>query len=154
MTDESTSDPSGGIVPGEAEDDGELDPSDALTGDPAVRDPEMGVVDVPDRYRFATGHGTTWDEERDGDSLAARLRQEEREPADEDPYLVDEQSEDHDGDLARAEGSTYRPPRLLVAEDGGLGPGLDQQQVAATSAFEESRATAPEDLAIHYDDRL
>ena len=153
MADNGLSDASGGIVPGEAEDDGELDPSDSLTGDPAVPDPEMGVVDAPDRYRFATAHGTTWNEESFGDSLSARLRQEERDVSDEGPYVVDEQSEDYDGDLARSGAPADRFTGLLVADGGGLGPGLDQDQIAVGGMADESGIGGTEDAAIHYDEQ-
>ena len=153
MADNGSSDTFGGIVPADAEDDGELDPSDSLTRDPAVRDPEMGVVDAPDRYRFATAHGTTWAEESDGESLSARLRQEEREVSDEGPYVVDEQSEDYEGDVARSGAPADRFSGLLVAEGGGLGPGLSQDQVAGSGTADESGVGGTEDAAIHYEEQ-
>src|SRR5438445_12687013 len=82
------------------EDDGVLDASDTLEGDPGDDPLDTGIVS-PDRWSAGEGYGTTLSEERAGESLDRLLAQEEPEP---DPYA--EEDRPQDAPLARA----YRAP--------------------------------------------
>ena len=66
----------------ELEDDGTLDASDTLEGDPGDDPLDQGIV-PPDRWSAGEGFGTTLAEERAGESLDQLLAEEEPEP---DPY--------------------------------------------------------------------
>lgn len=133
---------------GELEDDGELDPSETLLADPGDRDPEQGPVDAPDGYRAATAFGTTEQEERTGQSLDALLRQEEPDLRDDGGSAPDEQyeSDGTTGDLDR-EGDEQGPDGVLTSVDGGLGPGLHEDQVADRVGIEGTPGA--EDAAVH-----
>src|SRR5260370_39352851 len=63
----------------EAEDDGLLDPSDTLEGEPDD-DPLDPGYEPPDRWSAGEGFGTTLAEERQGESLDQLLAGEEPEP--------------------------------------------------------------------------
>src|SRR5712692_10745069 len=93
----------------EAEDDGVLDPSDTLEGDPGD-DPLDPGIEPPDRWSAGERFGTTLSEERTGESLDQLLAEEEPEP---DPYA--EADLDPDGPLPDDD----QEPRAgrLVAED-------------------------------------
>src|SRR6266568_8602739 len=81
MPDESY-DPSAGPDENDLEDDGELDASDTLEGDPGDDPLDTGVA-PPDRWSAGERFGTTLAEEREGESLDQLLAEEEPEP---DPY--------------------------------------------------------------------
>ena len=81
MTDDNAVDDSGE----ELEDDGVLDASDTLDGDPGDDPLDQGIVPA-DRWSAGERYGTTLAEERAGESLDQLLAQEQPEP---DPYADD-----------------------------------------------------------------
>ena len=61
-------DPSSGIDDSDLEDDGTLDASDTLDGDPGDDPLDQGIV-PPDRWSAGEGFGTTLAEERAGEGV-------------------------------------------------------------------------------------
>src|ERR1700685_279718 len=75
-------DPSSGIDENDLEDDGTLDASDTLDGDPGAAPLDRRIV-PPDGCWAGEAFGTTLAEERAGESLDQLLAEEEPDP---DPY--------------------------------------------------------------------
>jgi hypothetical protein len=142
MPDE-TEEPSFDLEENELEDDGTLDASDTLDGDPGDDPLDAGIV-PPDRWSAGEGFGTTLSEERAGESLDQLLAQEEPEP---DPYAEGDRPQD--GPLA----SDYPEPRSgrLVAEDEGAHPDTEPDLVARDAGIDGGAATA-EEAAVHIQD--
>src|ERR1035438_1998676 len=88
MPDDEIYDPSDNL-----EDDGTLDASDTLDGDPGDDPLDAGII-PPDRWSAGEGFGTTLAEAQAGESLDQLLAEEEPEP---DPYAEAEDDEDDDG---------------------------------------------------------
>jgi hypothetical protein len=118
------------------EDDGTLDASDTLEGDPGDDPLDAGII-PPDRWSAGEGFGTTLAEQRAGESLDQLLAEEEPEP---DPYAEDEDGEDLTGDepdprsgrlLARDEGAHSVEEPGLVANDVGIDGGAATAEEAA-----------------------
>src|SRR3984893_14109807 len=105
------------------EDDGTLDASDTLDGDPGD-DPLDPGIEPPDRWSAGERFGTTLSEEREGESLDQLLAEEEPEP---DPYA--EEDRPQEAPLA----PDYEEPRAgrLVAEDEGAHPVAEPDLVAS-----------------------
>jgi hypothetical protein len=93
-----TYDPSSGIEENDLEDDGTLDASDTLDGDPGDDPLDQGIA-PPERWSAGQGFGTTLAEERAGESLDQLLAEE---APDIDPY---------------AEADTDLPPEGPLADD-------------------------------------
>ncbi len=127
----------------EAEDDGLLDASDTLEGDPGDDPLDTGVA-PPDRWSAAERFGTTLSEEREGESLDQLLAEEDPEP---DPYA--------EGDLPQDAplASDYAEPRAgrLVAEDEGAHPDTEPDLVARDVGIDGGAAGA-EEAAVHVED--
>ncbi|HEY7144582.1 MAG TPA: DUF5709 domain-containing protein [Streptosporangiaceae bacterium] len=148
MPDDETYDPSS--EPGEydpddydTEDDGLLDASDTLEGDPGDDPLDTGIA-PPDRWSAGEGFGSTPAEERQGESLDRLLAEEEPEP---DPYA--ESDLPGDAPLGR-----YEPePRAgrLVADDEGAHAGEEADLVARDAGIDGGAATA-EEAAVHVED--
>ncbi len=137
-----TYDPSG-PEENELEDDGTLDASDTLEGDPGDDPLDTGIA-APDRWSAGESFGTTLAEERQGESLDQLLAEEE---PDADPYA--------DDDLA-----TYAIPNddepdarsgRLVAEDEGAHPDTEPDLVARDVGIDGGAAGA-EEAAVHIQD--
>src|SRR5665811_2044851 len=93
MPDDDRYDSSDDLEDVELEDDGTLDASDTLVGDPGDDPLDAGII-PPDRWSAGEGFGTTLSEEQAGESLDQLLAEEEPEP---DPYAEAEDDEDGDG---------------------------------------------------------
>jgi len=136
MPDDEIYDPSDNL-----EDDGTLDASDTLDGDPGDDPLDAGII-PPDRWSAGEGFGTTLSEERAGESLDQLLAEEEPEP---DPYAEAEDDEDDDG-LADNEPD----PRSgrLVAEDEGAHPD-EEPDLFARDVGIDGGAAGAEEAAVH-----
>ena len=136
MPDDDTYDSSADLEDTELEDDGTLDASDTLEGDPGDDPLDQGIV-PPDRWSAGEGFGTTLAEERAGESLDQLLAEEEPEP---DPYR------DLDDEL-EAEPRSGR----LVAVDEGAHPDAEPDLVARDVGIDAGAASA-EEAAVHTTD--
>ncbi|HLX48444.1 MAG TPA: DUF5709 domain-containing protein [Streptosporangiaceae bacterium] len=127
----------------ELEDDGVLDPSDTLDGDPGDDPLDAGYL-PPDRWSAGERFGTTLAEEREGESLDQLLGEEE---PDVDPYA--EEDLPQDAPLA----SDYAEPRAgrLVAEDEGAHPDTEADLVARDFGIDGGAASS-EEAAVHVQD--
>ena len=145
MPDDEIYDPSSGPDENDLEDDGVLDASDTLEGDPGDDPLDTGIV-PPDRWSAGEGYGTTWSEERAGESLDRLLAQEEPEA---DPYAEDEDDRPQDAPLGR----DFPDPRSgrLVAEDEGAHPDTEADLVARDVGIDAGAASA-EEAAVHTQD--
>src|SRR5450432_2224010 len=140
MPDGDMYDPSSDIDENDLEDDGTLDASDTLDGDPGDDPLDTGIV-PPDRWSAGEGFGTTLAEERAGESLDQLLAEEEPDP---DPYA--EAAEAQDDPLA---GDDLQPRAgRLVAEDEGSHPDTEADLVARDVGIDGGAATA-EEAAVH-----
>jgi hypothetical protein len=127
----------------EAEDDGVLDPSDTLEGDPGD-DPLDPGIEPPDRWSAGERFGTTLSEERQGESLDQLLAEEEPES---DPYA--EEDRPQEAPLA----PDYEEPRAgrLIAEDEGAHTVAEPDLVASDVGIDGGGAGA-EEAAVHVQD--
>jgi hypothetical protein len=127
----------------ELEDDGVLDPSDTLEGDPGDDPLDAGYLPA-DRWSAGERFGTTLEEEREGESLDQLLAEEE---PDVDPYAEGDLPQD--GPLA----SDYAEPRAgrLVAEDEGAHSDTEADLVARDFGVDGGAASA-EEAAVHVED--
>src|SRR5450432_2699722 len=106
MPDDEIYDPSDNL-----EDDGTLDASDTLDGDPGDDPLDAGII-PPDRWSAGEGFGTTLAEERAGESLDQLLAEEEPEP---DPYAEPDPGPDSAyGDSSGDELPEARAGRLVA----------------------------------------
>src|SRR6266851_5536553 len=122
------------------EDDGVLDASDTLDGDPGDDPLDAGIV-PPDRWSAGEGFGTTLSEDRAGESLDQLLAEEEPEP---DPYAEADFPQDEplpDDDQEPRSGR-------LVAADEGAHPDVEPDLVARDVGIDGGAATA-EEAAVH-----
>jgi Family of unknown function (DUF5709) len=134
--------PSAGSDENDLEDDGVLDASDTLNGDPGDDPLDTGIA-PPDRWSAGEGFGTTLSEQRQGESLDQLLAEEEPEA---DPYAED----DLDADAAPGEEQDARSGRL-VAEDEGAHPHTEPDLVARDVGIDGGAAGA-EEAAVHIQD--
>jgi hypothetical protein len=136
-------DPSSGLEDDEAEDDGVLDASDTLDGDPGDDPLDAGYL-PSDRWSAGERFGTTLAEERQGESLDELLAEEEPEA---DPYA--------EGDLPQDAplAADYPEPRAgrLVAEDEGAHADTEADLVARDVGIDGGGAGA-EEAAVHVED--
>lgn len=143
MPDGDTYDPSSDIDENDLEDDGTLDASDTLDGDPGDDPLDTGIL-PPDRWSAGEGFGTTLTEERAGESLDQLLAEEEPDP---DPYA--EAAEAQDDPLT---GDDLEPRAgRLVAEDEGSHPDTEADLVARDVGIDGGAASA-EEAAVHVQD--
>jgi hypothetical protein len=143
MPDGDTYDPSSDIDENDLEDDGTLDASDTLDGDPGDDPLDTGIL-PPDRWSAGEGFGTTLAEERAGESLDQLLAEEEPDP---DPYAEAAEAED---DPLTGDDLEPRAGRL-VAEDEGSHPDTEADLVARDVGIDGGAATA-EEAAVHVQD--
>jgi hypothetical protein len=136
MPDDEIYDPSDNL-----EDDGTLDASDTLDGDPGDDPLDAGII-PPDRWSAGEGFGTTLAEERAGESLDQLLAEEEPEP---DPYAEAEDDEDDDG-LADNEPDP-RSGRLVAADEGAHPD--EEQDLLARDVGIDGGAAGAEEAAVH-----
>jgi hypothetical protein len=136
MPDDEIYDPSDNL-----EDDGTLDASDTLDGDPGDDPLDAGII-PPDRWSAGEGFGTTLAEERTGESLDQLLAEEEPEP---DPYAEAEDDEDDDG-LADNEPDP-RSGRLVAADEGAHPD--EEPDLFAHDVGIDGGAAGAEEAAVH-----
>jgi hypothetical protein len=96
----------------DVEDDGVLDPADSLETDDLRADVLDTGVDAGEGYRAATRFGTTWDEERRGESLEQLLSEEEPDQPRDDEWTDEDVPSDED------EPPFPRTGRLVAADEG------------------------------------
>jgi Family of unknown function (DUF5709) len=136
-------DPSYGLEDEDSEDDGVLDASDTLDGNPGDDPLDAGYL-PPDRWSAGERFGTTLAEEREGESLDQLLAEEEPEA---DPYA--------EGDLPQDAplAADYPEPRAgrLVAEDEGAHADTEADLVARDVGIDGGAAGA-EEAAVHVED--
>jgi hypothetical protein len=143
MPDGDTYDPSSDIDENDLEDDGTLDASDTLDGDPGDDPLDAGIL-PPDRWSAGEGFGTTLAEERAGESLDQLLAEEVPDP---DPYAEAAETED---DPLTGDDLEPRAGRL-VAEDEGSHPDTEADLVARDVGIDGGAASA-EEAAVHVQD--
>jgi hypothetical protein len=143
MYDELAAELDGNELDDELEDDGTLDASDTLEGDPGDDPLDTGIV-PPDRWSAGEGFGTTLAEERQGESLDQLLAEEEPEP---DPYAQADLPPD---DSLRDDDQDPRAGRL-VAEDEGAHSDVEPDLVARDVGIDGGAASA-EEAAVHVSD--
>jgi len=143
MPGDETYDPSEGLEDSEAEDDGVLDASDTLDGDPGEDPLDTGIIPA-DRWSAGERFGTTLTEEREGESLDQLLAEEE---PDVDPYAEGDRPQE--APLA----SEFPEPRAgrLVAEDEGAHPDTEADLIARDVGIDGGAAGA-EEAAVHVSD--
>ena len=125
------------------EDDGVLDASDTLDGNPGDDPLDQGIV-PPDRWSAGEGFGTTLAEERAGESLDLLLAQE---VPDLDPYAEADTEVLPDGSRPRDAPAERRAGRLLTADE-GTHPRPARDLVAREVGIDGGAATA-EEAAVH-----
>jgi hypothetical protein len=129
------------------EDEGSLSTSDTLDDD-AVEDAlDAGIVPA-DKWAGANRFGTTPEEEREGESLDARLAEEEPDVALDDGEGDDDDDED---ELTRRGYEVDPRAGRLFAEDEGLGPDEETDAVAFDAGIDAGGASA-EEAAVHLSD--
>jgi hypothetical protein len=143
MPDDEMYGPSTDLEENDLEDDGVLDASDTLNGDPGDDPLDQGIV-PPDRWSAGEGYGTTLSEERAGESLDQLLAEEEPEP---DPYAETGLNPD---DPFADEDPEPRAGRL-VAQDEGAHPDVEPDLIARDVGIDGGAATA-EEAAVHVAD--
>jgi hypothetical protein len=132
-------DPSAEPEQDDVEDDGVLDASDTLEGDPGDDPLDAGII-TADRWSAGEGFGTTEAEEREGESLDQLLAEEEPEP---DPYAEAADAEDDPLD----DGPDPRAGRLLSADEGAHS---DQEpDLVANDVGIDGGAATAEEAAVH-----
>jgi len=140
-------DPSSDIDENDLEDDGTLDASDTLDGDPGDDPLDAGIV-PPDRWSAGEGFGTTLAEERAGESLDQLLAEEE---PDLDPYAEQDLPPGASLDGSLDDGLAEPRAGRLVAEDEGSHPDREPDLVARDVGIDGGAATA-EEAAVHVQD--
>ncbi len=157
MSDDETIDQDADLEDADLEDDGVLDASDTLEGDPGDDPLDQGII-PSDRWSAGVRYGSTLAEERAGESLDQLLAEEEPDQVadfDDDPpdgsAAADEADEDVadediDGLLLDA-GPDPRSGRL-VADDEGSHPDEEPDLVAHDVGIDGGAATA-EEAAMH-----
>ena len=136
MPDDDIYDSSEDLEDVELEDDGTLDASDTLAGDPGDDPLDQGIV-PPDRWSAGEGFGTTLAEERAGESLDQLLAEEEPEL---DPYAPDDglEPDRRSGRLvAEDEGAHSVAEPDLVGRDVGIDAGAASAEEAAVHTTDE-----------------
>jgi Family of unknown function (DUF5709) len=139
MPDDEIYDPSDNL-----EDDGTLDASDTLDGDPGDDPLDAGII-PPDRWSAGEGFGTTLAEERAGESLDQLLAEEEPEP---DPYAEAEDDEDDEDGDGLADNEPDPRSGRLVAADEGAHPDEEPDLIARDVGIDGGAAGA-EEAAVH-----
>jgi hypothetical protein len=127
-----------------SEDNGVLAPADSLETDDVRADVLDTGVDAGEGYRGATRHGTTWEEERRGESLDQLLAEEEPDQAVDGQWTDEDMPSDEDR-------TPFPRSGRLVAPDEGNHPDLDGQAVASDAGIDGGGAAA-EEAAMHQTD--
>jgi hypothetical protein len=128
------------------DDEGVLDASDTLEGDPGDDPLDPGII-PPDRWSAGERFGTTAAEEEAGESLDQLLAEEE---PDIDPYAQEDDDLDYESGLRSAPGPDQRAGRL-VAPDEGIYSDTEPDLVARDVGIDAGAASA-EEAAVHVQD--
>jgi hypothetical protein len=138
------------------ENEGVLDASDTLEGNPGDDPLDTGVI-PPDRWSAGEGYGTTLTEEEAGESLDQLLAEEEpdvdayAEARREEEAAEDDEDDDTEDELL-AEGDVPDPRSgRLVAEDEGAHADTEPDLVARDVGIDAGAAGA-EEAAVHVTD--
>jgi hypothetical protein len=133
--------------------DGVLDASDTLDGDPGHDPLDAGII-PPDRWSAGEGYGSTLSEEEAGESLDQLLAEEE---PDIDPYTEAREEEeaaedDEDGDfegelLAEGDVPAPRAGRLVAGDEGAHLD--DEPDLVARDVGIDAGAAGAEEAAVH-----
>lgn len=130
------------------QDEGTLDASDTLLGEPGDDPLDPGIVPA-DRWSAGERFGNTLAEERSGESLDQLLAEEEPDP---DPYAEAAAAAEDDGAAGEQPGDEQEPRSgRLVAEDEGAHSDTEPDLVARDVGIDAGAATA-EEAAVHVDD--
>jgi len=124
------------------EDDGVLAVGDSLDSDDVRADPLDTGIDAGTRYHGATAYGTTWDEERRGESLDQLLAEEEP-----DLTVDDEPWTDEDVPPSDDQPTQLRSGRLVAPDQGAHGD-AERDEVASAVGIDGGGASA-EEAAVH-----
>lgn len=145
MTSDGTSEPEDTELGPESgiDDEGVLDASDTLEGEPGDDPLDQGILPA-DRWSAGERFGTTAAEEEAGESLDQLLAEEE---PDVDPYAESDDDLAQDGSQAGGYSADPRSGRL-VAEDEGTGPD-DEPDLVARDVGVDSGAASAEEAAVH-----
>src|ERR1022692_2503509 len=138
MPDNEIYDPSNNL-----EDDGILDASDTLDGNPGDDPLDTGIAPA-DRWSAGEGFGTTQSEERAGESLDQLLAEEEPDP---DPYAQASLRPDD----PRADDDQEPRAGRLVVEDAGAHLDAGSGLIGRDVGIDGGAATA-EEAAVHVED--
>ena len=128
----------------DVEDDGVLEPADTLETDDLGADVLDTGIDAGEGYRGATRFGTTWAEERRGESLDQLLAEEEPEPSVDDEWTDEDNPVDVDREQEPRSGR-------LVAPDEGAHSDAESDAVARDVGIDGGAAGA-EEAAVHVTD--
>jgi Family of unknown function (DUF5709) len=126
------------------EDDGVVEPSDALDSDDLRSERLDTGIDAGEGYLGATRFGTTWSEERTGESLDQLLAEEESDLSADGEWTDEDEPEDVDRPPLRRTGR-------LLAPDDGAHRDLETDLVAAEVGVDGGGASA-EEAAMHITD--
>jgi len=122
---------------GDSEDDGVLEPADSLETDDLRADVLDTGVDAGEGYRGANRFGTTWQEERSGESLDQLLAEEEPEQTVHGVWTDEEVPSDDDR-------TGFARSGRLVAPDEGSQPDREGDAVAFDAGVDGGGAAAGE----------
>lgn len=127
------------------DDEDQLQPSDTLD-DEDVADPLDRGYSPPEQYSTAQDHGTTPQEEEEGETLEQRLAQEDPEP---DPYVEAAFDPDAivDGDLDDGEVGGERAGRLVAPDEGAHED--TEAGLVGTDVGIDGAAASAEEAAVH-----
>jgi nitroreductase len=128
------------------DDEGVLDASDTLEGDPGDDPLDQGIIPA-DRWSAGERFGTTAAEEEAGESLDQLLAEEE---PDVDPYSAADDDRDYETGLRSQPGPDPRAGRL-VAEDEGTHE-VDESDLVARDVGIDAGAASAEEAAVHVDE--
>jgi hypothetical protein len=132
---------------GDAVEDKEfLDPTETLTGDDPDEAVDTGYA-PPEREPYNLRHFPTAAEEREGESLAAKLAEEEPDFEVDEVGMSGEGDEDVDDDELSDDPPDARSGRL-VAPDEGSGGDFEKDEIA-TDAGTAGYAASAEEAAMH-----
>jgi hypothetical protein len=135
------------------EDEGVLDASDTLAGNPGDDPLDPGYLPA-DRWSAGMRYGSTEEEERAGESLDQLLAEEEPDVAlnPDEEYPEDAEGDDDAGDedvdgLLLDDGPDPRAGRLVAEDEGTRSP--DEPDLVATDAGIDGGAASAEEAAVH-----
>jgi hypothetical protein len=145
MSDSETGEPEDTEIGPESgiDDEGVLDASDTLEGDPGDDPLDQGIIPA-DRWSPVDRYGTTAAEEEAGESLDQLLAEEE---PDIDPYAEADQDVATDGTRAGGYSPDPRAGRLVAPDEGELSE--TEPDLVASDVGIDAGAASAEEAAVH-----